>query len=310
LSQRVPLHHALGGGRGTLLPLPEIQVVGGGAHADWRTDIQDFLVIANGARSYAETLEMTFHVYHAAGDILRARGKGFGIADEGGWWPEFDRNEDAFEVLLEAIERAGYRPGRDLSLSLDIAASDLFDEHERVYRLDLEKRAFTPTEWADLMVAWCRKYHVISIEDPAADTDWESWARIRAAIGDTTQLIGDDLFTTNPARIREGIARGIANSVLIKLNQIGTVTETIEAIRLTQEAGWLPVVSARSGETEDAFISHLAVATDAGQLKVGSFARSERMVKWNEVLRIERELGGRARFEGGRIYERLARVRR
>lgn len=307
LAQKLPLHAWLGDGQGTLLPLPEIQIIGGGAHAGWRTDIQDFLIIANGARSYAETLEMTFNVYHCAGDIMKARGKSYGLADEGGFWPEFARNEDAFEVILEAIVQAGYVPGRDVSLSLDIAASDLFDEHTRTYRLKLEDRSFTAAEWSDLMISWCKKYHVISIEDPAADTDWASWKKIRAALGSTTQLIGDDLFTTNVARIREGIAQGAANSVLIKLNQIGTVTETIEAIRLTQSVGWLPVVSARSGETEDAFISHLAVATDAGQLKVGSFARSERMVKWNEVLRIERELGPRATFLGGRIYERLAR---
>lgn len=304
-SQRIPLFAWLGGGQGTLLPLPEIQIIGGGAHAGWRTDIQDFLVIANGARSYAETLEMTFAVYHAAGDIMKERGKLFGLADEGGFWPEFSRNEEAFEVIIEAIKRAGYEPGRDLSLSLDIAASDLFDEHAGVYRLKLENRSFTPAEWSDLMIDWCRRYPVISIEDPAADTDWESWLRIRKALGNRVQIIGDDLFTTNVARIQEGITRGAANAVLIKLNQIGTVTETIAAIRLTQRAGWLPVVSARSGETEDAFISHLAVATNAGQLKVGSFARSERMVKWNEVLRIERQLGDRATFLGGRLYDRL-----
>jgi enolase len=304
-SQRLPLCAWLGGGEGTLLPLPEIQIIGGGAHAGWRTDIQDFLVIANGARSYAETLEMTFAVYHAAGDIMRERGKLYGLADEGGYWPEFARNEEAFEVILQAIERAGYVPGRDLSLSLDIAASDLFDKHAGVYRLKLENRTFTPAEWSELMIDWCRRYPVISIEDPAADTDWESWLRLRQALGNRVQIIGDDLFTTNVARIQEGITRGAANAVLIKLNQIGTVTETIAAIRLTQRAGWMPVVSARSGETEDAFISHLAVATNAGQLKVGSFARSERMVKWNEVLRIERMLGDRATFLGGRIYDRL-----
>jgi enolase len=308
-SRQVPLHHWLGGGEGTLLPLPEIQIIGGGAHAGWRTDIQDFLLIAHGARDYAETLEMTFAVYHAAGDIMRARGKAYGLADEGGWWPEFSRNEEAFEVILEAVAKAGLRAGRDVALSLDIAASDLFDEHARLYRLKLEGLEFTPEAWTDLMIRWCRDYHVISIEDPAADTDWESWRRVRAALGATTQIIGDDLFTTSVARIREGIARGAANSVLIKLNQIGTVTETIEAIRLTQSVGWLPVVSARSGETEDAFISHLATATNAGQLKVGSFARSERMAKWNEVLRIERQLGPRATFLGGRIYERLSATR-
>jgi len=305
-AQRLPLHRWLGGGAGRRLPLPEIQIIGGGAHAEWRTDIQDFLVIANGAASYEEALEMTFGVYHAAGDIMKRLGRRYGLADEGGYWPEFARNEEAFEIIIEAIQLAGYTPGRDLSLSLDIAASDLFDERTGTYRLGLEKRTFAPEEWTAMLADWCRRYHVISIEDPAADTDWDGWLRFRRQVGDGVQIIGDDLFTTNAARIREGIARGAANSVLIKLNQIGTVTETIEAIRLTQSAGWLPVVSARSGETEDAFISHLAVATNAGQLKVGSFARSERMAKWNEVLRIARDLGDEVVFSGSWITDGLA----
>jgi enolase len=303
---RKPLFEHLGGGSGTLLPLPEIQILGGGAHAEWRTDVQDFLVIAVGAKTYGETLEMTHNVYHAAGEIMSARGKRHGLADEGGFWPDYASNEEALATLVEAIERAGYAPGRDVAISLDIAASDLYDEASGTYRFRLEDQKFTSEEFSSLMIDWCRRYPVISIEDPAADTDWAGWTKICAAIGKTVQLIGDDLFTTNVKRIEQGIERQAANAVLIKLNQIGTVTETIDAIRLTQKAGWLPVVSARSGETEDAFISHLAVATNAGQLKVGSFARSERMVKWNEVLRIERRLGSRARFEGGAIYRRLA----
>ena len=304
-AQGKPLFEYLGGGEGTLLPLPEIQILGGGAHAEWRTDVQDFLIIAVGARSYAETLEMTHNVYHAAGAIMSERGKRFGLADEGGFWPDFASNEEALDTLVAAIEKAGYAPGKDVAISLDIAASDLYDEKTRKYRFRLEEREFTSDQFADLMIGWCRHYPIISIEDPAADTDWDGWAKVHAAIGKSVQLIGDDLFTTNAERIQRGIKAGIANSVLIKLNQIGTVTETIDAIRLTQKAGWLPVVSARSGETEDAFISHLAVATNAGQLKVGSFARSERMVKWNEVLRIERRLGDRARFEGGNIYRQI-----
>jgi enolase len=287
------------------LPLPEIQIIGGGAHANWRTDVQDFLVIATGAQSYPETLEITFNIYHAAGDIFRERNKYYGLADEGGHWPEFETNEDVFEVLIEAIERAGYKAGEEASISLDIAASDLYDEVTGTYHFRLENRRFTAEEFSSLMIQWCEKYPIISVEDPAADTDWASWERIYRAVGHQVQIIGDDLFTTNLSRIEEGIGRGVANSVLIKLNQIGTVTETIDAIRMTQKAGWLPVVSARSGETEDAFICHLAVATNAGQLKVGSFARSERMVKWNEILRIERQLGNRARFEGAAIFAKL-----
>lgn len=297
------LFESLGGG--TLLPLPEIQIIGGGAHADWRTDVQDYLIIAVGAKSYAETLEITHNIYHAAGDLMTERGKRMGLADEGGFWPDFATNEEALGVIVEAIKRAGYRPGIDAAISLDIAASDLYNEATKSYRFKLEDRTFTSDQFADLMIEWCEKYPVISIEDPMADTDWYGWKRVISAVGHKVQIIGDDLFTTNTARIQRGIDAGIANAVLIKLNQVGTVTETLDAIALTQKAGWLPVVSARSGETEDAFISHLAVATDAGQLKVGSFARGERMSKWNEVLRIERRLASRARFEGAGIYDRI-----
>ena len=300
-----PLFTYLGTGQGNLLPLPEIQILGGGAHANWRTDVQDFLLIANGARSYAEVLEITHNVYHAAGDILKQRGKYFGVADEGGYWPEFKTNEEPLELLVEAIEQAGYQPGRDASISLDIAASDLFNAQDGTYHFALERKRFSTSEFAALLTDWCERYPIISLEDPMADTDWDGWKMIFKALGRRVQMIGDDLFTTNIERIRVGIEKGVANAVLIKLNQIGTVTETIAAIRLTQEAGWLPVVSARSGETEDAFIAHLAVATNAGQLKVGSFSRSERMAKWNEIIRIERELGNRARFTGGEIFRKI-----
>ena len=292
----VPLYAALG--EGSTLPLPEIQILGGGAHANWRTDIQDWLVIATGARDYAETLEITFNVFHAAADLMKARGSYYGAADEGGLWPEFASNTHAFDTFAEAVDRAGYTLGREASLSLDIAASDLYDPRSGRYHLKLDGESYDSAGFADRVTRWCRDYKVVSVEDPAADTDWPGWERVQRACGHDTQIIGDDLFTTNRERIREGMAKGVANSVLIKLNQIGTVTETIDAIRLTREAGWAPVVSARSGETEDAFIAHLAVATDAGQLKVGSFCRSERMAKWNECLRIGRQLGERARFGG------------
>jgi enolase len=298
---RQRLHVALGGG--TLLPLPQIQIFGGGRHAAGRIDVQDFMIIALGAKSYAETLEMTHAVYHAAGRLMQKTGRLAGVADEGGYWPVFDSNEAVLTTLLEAIGEAGYAAGRDIGIALDIAATDLFrDGH---YELGLEKRRFTSAEFAGLMVSWVDKYPIVSIEDPMAEDDWDGWQRVRAAIGGRCQLVGDDHFTTNLARIAQGVSARTANAVLIKLNQIGTVTETLRAIRATQEAGWLPVVSARSGETEDAFIAHLAVATNAGQLKVGSFSRSERMAKWNEVLRIERDLGAAARFEGAGIFQRL-----
>lgn len=299
-----PLFAYLGGGSGKLIPLPEIQILGGGAHANWRTDVQDFLLIAMGARSFDEVMEITHDVYHAAGDILKERGRFFGVADEGGYWPEFKTNEEALQLMVEAIGRAGYQPGRDAAISLDIAASDLFDEPTGSYRFALEKKQFSSAEFAALLTEWCARYPIVSIEDPMADTDWNGWRTIFDEIGKHVQIIGDDLFTTNLQRIQSGIDKGIANAVLIKLNQIGTVTETLKAIRLTQEAGWLPVISARSGESEDAFISHLAIATNAGQLKVGSFSRGERMAKWNEVIRIQRELPG-AQFIGGKIFENL-----
>ncbi|MDN5213909.1 phosphopyruvate hydratase [Fulvivirgaceae bacterium BMA12] len=304
-SRQIPLYEYLGEGKGNLIPLNEIQILGGGAHAAWAIDIQDFLVIAIGAKSYEETLEMTYNIYHGAGEVMKSRGKCVGIADEGGWWPDYNNNEEPFEVFLEAIERAGYVAGKDVAISLDIASSDLFDGEK--YHFRSENRSFTKEQFYELMVEWCEKYPIISVEDPFADTDFDNWKRFTKAFGTKIQIIGDDLFTTNIERIRYGIEHQLANAVLIKLNQIGTVSETISAIRLTQSAGWLPVISARSGETEDAFISHLAVATNAGQLKVGSFARSERMVKWNENLRIQRSLGSNARFVGAEIYEEIFR---
>ncbi len=296
----LPLHAHLGEGRGTLLPVPEIQIIGGGVHADWRTDVQDYLLIATGARSYPETLEITYHVFHAAGDLLRARGLYRGVADEGGYWPEFQTNEEPLALLVEAVERAGYTPGRDAALALDIAASNLYDEPTGRYRFRLEDQAFSTDEFIARLADWCARYPIVSLEDPLAETDWDGWPRLCARLGDRVQLVGDDLFTTHGERIRVGIERRAANAVLIKLNQIGTVSETLEAVRLTQQAGWQPIISARSGETEDPFIMHLAVATNAGQLKVGSFTRGERLAKWNEGLRLARELGERARFVGFR----------
>jgi len=308
-AQERSLYDYLGQSCGNLIPLPEIQIVGGGAHAHWRTDVQDFLLVATGAGSFAEALEVTFNVYCAAGELLEERGALHGVADEGGYWPEFGSNEEVLRFMVDAIVRAGYEPGRDAAISLDIAASDLYDVEIGLYSFRLENRTFTSAQFGDLLIQWSDHYPIVSIEDPMADTDWEGWSAIASALRHRIQLVGDDLFTTNADRIRAGIEHNAANAVLIKLNQIGTVTETLEAIELTQRAGWNAIVSARSGETEDAFISHLAVAANAGQLKVGSFARGERMAKWNEVIRIERQLGASARFAGREILDRLAKVR-
>ena len=307
--QQRPLYDSLGDGKGTLIPLPEIQIIGGGAHADWATDVQDYLVIAVGAKSWAEVLEMTWRVYRAAGEVLTKMGKRLGVADEGGYWPSFDTNEQPLQILLDAIEAAGLEPGRDVAISLDIAASDLYDEKTRTYHFRLGDRRFGPDEFIDYLVDWCRSYPVLSLEDPLADVDHHGWKKLVAEVGGEIQIVGDDLFTTNLQRIETGISDGLANSVLIKLNQIGTVTETMDAVRRTQQAGWLPVISARSGETEDAFVSHLAVATNAGQIKVGSMTRSERTVKWNEITRIARHLGERADFVGEAVFDRIVRRR-
>ena len=226
-----PLYEYLGNSKGTLLPLPEIQIIGGGAHADWRIDIQDFLVIATGARTYEDVMEITFNVHRAAADLFRKRNAYCGVADEGGFWPVFEKNEDGLKWMVEAIENAGYTPGKEASISLDIAASDFYSEDDRTYRFDLENRLFTSSEFAELMAGWCRDYPVISIEDPLADTDWEGWESFAKLTNKNLQVIGDDLFTTNIERIRTGIEKGVANSVLIKPNQIGTLTETMRAIR-------------------------------------------------------------------------------
>jgi enolase len=298
---RTPLFESLG--KGNLLPLPEIQIIGGGAHADHRTDIQDFLVIATGARTYSESLEISFNVYNAAREILAERNKLYGVADEGGFWPEFCTNEEVLGLLTEVIGQAGYVPRRDVAISLDVAATDLFDAGTRKYSFAREGKVFSSEQFLELIIGWCDKYPIISLEDPMSEADWEGWKRTSTQLGGLVQLVGDDLFCTNEQLIRNGIEEGVANAVLIKPNQIGTISETLAAIELTQKAGWLPVVSGRSGETEDGFISHLAVATNAGQLKVGSFARGERIAKWNEVLRIEHALAGRARFLGARIFK-------
>lgn len=301
-SQGRPLYAALG--EGTLLPLPEIQIIGGGRHAGRRIDIQDFMVIAIGAETYPKSLEMTFNVYRHTGRVLEERGRLAGVADEGGFWPVFDTNEAVLEVLVEAIEAAGYEPGGDVGISLDIAATDLY--RDGGYHLALEDRVLPSAAFVEMIAGWVDRYPIISLEDPLAEEDWSGWELAATRLKDRVQLVGDDLFTTHVDRIDKGVDLGVANAVLIKLNQIGTVSGAIDAIRRTQEAEWAPVVSARSGETEDTFIAHLAVAFDCGQLKVGSFTRSERMAKWNEVLRIEAQLSDRARFLGRQVFRFLS----
>ena len=291
-----PLWRYLAQGRPVRLPLPEIQIFGGGAHAGRRIDIQDLMVMALSASSFDEALATTAEVYRAGGELMKERGLLQGVADEGGFWPAFSSNEEALEMLVRAIERAGYEPGEEVGISLDIAASE-FGKAGR-YRLALEERELDSLEMAELLMDWCNRYPIVSIEDPLAEDDMPGMNLFTLAMGDRLQVIGDDYLVTNAALVEQAVKDRACNAVLIKPNQAGTVTETRAALEAGKAAGFGTIVSARSGETEDVTIVHLAVGWDAGQLKVGSFARSERMAKWNEALRVEEALGTQARFAG------------
>lgn len=280
-----------------LLPLPEIQIFGGGAHAGRRVDIQDFMIMVPGAKSFDEVLEVTNEVYFAAGDLMTSRGRLAGVADEGGWWPEFRSNEEALETLVVAIEKAGEKPGDRVVISLDIAASE-FGRHGR-YRLALEDRELDRGQMIDLLGNWLDTYPIVSIEDPLSEDDTQGMVEFTRRYGDRVQIIGDDYLVTDASLVDQAKEAGACNAVLIKVNQAGTVSEAAQAFAEARKAGWGAIVSARSGETEDVSISHLATGFGCGQLKVGSFTRSERMVKWNECLRIQEELG-LGKFAGGR----------
>lgn len=294
-SARLPLWKYLAGDAEVSLPLPEIQIFGGGAHAGRRVDIQDFLVMPVGAAGIDEGLAMVAEVYRAAGQLMADAGRRAGVADEGGWWPDFDGNEDALQMLARAIEKAGYRNG-EVMISLDIAASEF--GRDGIYKPALEGRAFTTDEWIGVLLDWVAKYPILSIEDPVAEDDTAGMIAFTQAAGRRIQVIGDDYLVTNAQRVRDAAAVQACNAVLIKPNQAGTVSETRQALLAARSLGYATVVSARSGESEDVMIAHLAVGWNAGQLKVGSFARSERMAKWNELLRIAEALGGRARYAG------------
>ena len=295
-AHRTPLWRYLAGDAEVRIPMPEIQIFGGGAHAGGRVDIQDFMAIPIGAESFDEAMEMVAEVYISAGRLMSESGKLAGVADEGGWWPEFDTNEDALDMLVRAIEAAEMTPGEDIGISLDIAASE-FGKLGR-YTLGLEKRELDGGGMVDLLSSWVDRYPIVSIEDPLGEDDPDPFRVFTQKYSDSIQIVGDDFLVTSAERITRAADAGICNSALIKPNQAGTVTETKAALDAARNSGWATVVSARSGETEDVTIAHLAVGWDAGQLKVGSFARSERMAKWNEVLRIEEALGDRARLAG------------
>ena len=292
----VPTWAWLAQGRPVTLPMPEIQVFGGGAHAGRRVDIQDFMVVPVGASSFAQAMAMVAEVYRAAGELMAESGKLAGVADEGGYWPAFATNEEALDHIVRAIEHAGLRPGAEVAISLDVAASEF--GHDGRYRLGLESRELDTGEMIELLAGWLARYPIVSIEDPLAEDDAAGLAEFTQRFGAQVQVVGDDFLVTNAQRVAQAARRGACNAVLVKVNQAGTVTEAQAALEAARALGWGAIVSARSGETEDVAIVHLAVGWSAGQIKVGSFARSERMAKWNEGLRVEEALDAYARFAG------------
>ena len=301
----LPLYRYIGGVSARTLPVPMMNILNGGKHAVDGPDLQEFMAMPVGAPSFAEALRWGAETYHALKKVLSKRGYSTGVGDEGGFAPSLKSNEEALEVILEAIQKAGYRPGQDIYIALDPASSELFDDGK--YHLKKEGRTLSGEQMVDFYQAWVDKYPIISIEDGLAEDDWESWILMRKRLGDRIQIVGDDLLVTNVERLKMAIDRQAANSILIKLNQIGTLTETLAAIEMAKRAGWTAVVSHRSGETEDATISDLVVAVNAGQIKTGAPCRSDRVAKFNQLLRIEEELGETAVYAGMSAFYNIKR---
>ena len=292
----LPLYRYLGGAGEMQLPVPLMNVINGGAHANNRIDLQEFMLVPLGAPTFREAVRYGAEVFHTLKKMIDARGMPTTVGDEGGFAPDLPSNEAALQLLVEAIDKAGYTPGTDIALALDCAASEF--HRDDAYRLDAENRALTARELADVLAAWCDKYPIVSIEDGMAEDDWDGWKYLTERLGKRVQLVGDDLFVTNTKILREGIDKGVANSSLIKINQIGTLSETFAAIMMANRAGYTAVVSHRSGETEDSIIADIAVGTNAGQIKTGSLSRSDRIAKYNQLLRIEEDLGDAASYPG------------
>jgi enolase len=293
----IALYELLGGGRDSYrMPVPMMNIINGGAHADNNVDIQEFMILPVGAPTFAECLRYGVEVFHSLKAVLKARGLSTAVGDEGGFAPDLGSNEEALATIAEAVEKAGYRLGRDVYLGLDVASSEFYSDG--AYTLESEKRKFSSAEFAGFLEDLVRRYPIVSIEDGMAENDWDGWAILSRRLRDKIQLVGDDLFVTNTAILKQGIERKIANSILIKPNQIGTLTETLDAIEMAARAGYTAVVSHRSGETEDATIADIAVATAATQIKTGSLCRSDRLAKYNQLLRIERALKDKAKFDG------------
>lgn len=284
-------------GKGTLLPTPMMNVINGGAHADSNVDFQEFMIMPIGAKSILHAMQMASETFAELKKILKAKKYSTGVGDEGGFAPNFKNNEEPLQVIVKAIENAGYIPGKEIAIALDVAASEFYDKKTKKYILSKSKGGeLTTTQMINWYTELIKKYPIISIEDPLSENDWSGWTKITTKLGKQIQIVGDDVFVTNPKILKEGINKGVANAILIKLNQIGTLTETLETIRLAKENGYNTIISHRSGETEDTFIADLSVAVESGQIKTGSICRTDRVCKYNQLIRIERELGKKARF--------------
>ncbi|MBF4574066.1 phosphopyruvate hydratase [Herbiconiux sp. VKM Ac-1786] len=301
-SSDLPLFRYLGGPNAHTLPVPLMNIVNGGAHADTGVDIQEFMAVPLGAESFSEALRWGVETYHSLKSLLKSKGLSTGLGDEGGFAPELPNNREALDFILEAITQAGFTPGKDIGLALDVAASEFYDNGSYTFEGQQRSNVEMSAYFADLVA----NYPLVSIEDPLNEDDWEGWAHLTSEIGSKVQLVGDDLFVTNPTRLAEGIAKGTGNSILVKVNQIGTLTETLDAVSLAQRSGMTAILSHRSGETEDTTIADLAVATDAGQIKTGAPARSERVAKYNQLLRIEEELAEAAVYAGRGAFPRFS----
>jgi enolase len=294
----VPLYKYLGGPNARVLPVPLMNIINGGAHADNSLDFQEFMIVPKGAANFAEALRAGAEVFHTLKKLLHDRKASTGVGDEGGFAPDLPGAAAALSVVSEAIEKAGYKPGKDVALALDVASSELWDKSSKTYKLEGEGKELDAKGMVDFYRGLCEQFPIVSIEDGMAENDWDGWVALTQALGKKVQLVGDDLFVTNTTRIRDGIAKGASNSVLVKVNQIGTLTETLESVEMAHRNGWTTIISHRSGETEDTFIADLAVACRSGQIKTGSLARSERVAKYNRLLRIESELGPSAIWGG------------
>ena len=296
----LPLYLYLGGIGAQELPVPMMNILNGGQHADNNVDIQEFMIMPVGAKSFSEALRMNAEIYHGLKALLKAKGLGTGLGDEGGFAPNLKSNEEAIEVILEAVKKAGYKPGEDIMIALDVAASEFYKDGK--YQMEGEGLVKTSNQMVDYLAALCEKYPIVSIEDGLAEDDWKGWKALTKKLGAKVQLVGDDLFVTNEERLVEGIKNATANAILIKVNQIGTLTETFNAIETAKRAGYTCIISHRSGETEDTTLADIAVAVNAGQIKTGAPARTDRVAKYNQLLRIEEDLGGAAKYKGKAVF--------